>query len=54
MDNFAIWVLVGDTLLGTMIFIGFALAVKGLAGELDVEVPQIKPADQPRTVEHKV
>ncbi|MBI5033798.1 MAG: hypothetical protein HZB51_25040 [Chloroflexi bacterium] len=53
MENFAIWVLVGDTLLGTLIFIGFALAVKGLAGELDVEVPQVKPVETPKTVLHK-
>lgn len=53
MENLAIWILIGDTLLGTLIFIGFALAVKGLAGELDVEVPQINPADKSKPVEHK-
>ena len=45
MENMAIWVLVGDTLLGTLIFIGFALAVKGLAGE--IEMPQVEPTEKP-------
>ncbi|MBI5649794.1 MAG: hypothetical protein HZC40_05005 [Chloroflexi bacterium] len=53
MENMAIWVLVGDTLLGTLIFIGFALAVKGLAGEMEIETPLITPTEAPRVAEHK-
>ena len=47
MENMAIWVLLGDTLLGTLIFIGFALAVKGLAGE--IEMPHVEPPEEPVT-----
>ncbi len=46
MENYAIWILVGDTLLGTVIFIGFALAVKALAGEAKVELPEVKPVEK--------
>lgn len=55
MENYALWILIGDTLLGTVIFIGFALAVKGLAGEMKVEVPEIKPMEKPagRSAESK-
>ena len=53
MENMAIWILVGDTLLGTLIFIGFALAVKGLAGEIEKpELPEIKSAEK-RSAESK-
>ncbi|MBI5879715.1 MAG: hypothetical protein HZB53_18880 [Chloroflexi bacterium] len=47
MENFAIWVLVGDTLLGTVLFVIFALAVKGLAGEIEVEAPKPKTTEKP-------
>jgi len=47
MENYALWILIGDTLLGTVIFIGFALAVKGLAGEIEKPaLPEIKPAEK--------
>ena len=53
MENYALWILIGDTLLGTVIFIGFALAVKGLAGEIEKpELPEIKPVEK-RTAESK-
>jgi hypothetical protein len=55
MENYAIWILVGDTLLGTLLFVIFALAVKGLAGEIDVQIPKVKlekPAN-PRTATPK-
>ncbi len=45
MENYAIWVLLGDTLLGSVIFVFFALAVKGLAGEIKVETHEKKPAE---------
>lgn len=41
MENYAFWILLGDTLLGTVLFIGFALAVKGLAGEIEVPQPSV-------------
>ena len=47
MDNYAVLILIGDTLLGTVLFIGFALAVKGLAGELKTETPEAKPVAKP-------
>ena len=47
MEGYALWVLLGDTFLGTLIFIGFALAVKGLAGEIEKpELPEIKPVEK--------
>lgn len=53
MEGYALWVLIGDTLLGTIIFIGFAFAVKGLAGEIEKPtLPEIKPVEK-RTVESK-
>ena len=53
MENYALWILIGDTLLGTVIFIGFALAVKGLAGEIEKpELPEIKSVEK-RTAESK-
>lgn len=42
MENYALWILVGDTLLGTLIFVAFAFAVKGLAGEIKIEKPEVK------------
>ena len=53
MENYALWILIGDTLLGTVIFIGFALAVKGWAGEIEKpELPEIKLAEK-RVAESK-
>ena len=46
-ENFAIWVLVGDTLLGTVLFVIFALTVKGLAGEIEVKVPKPETTEKP-------
>jgi hypothetical protein len=54
MENYALWILIGYTLLGTLIFVAFAFAVKGLAGEIDKpELPEIKPAEK-RAAESKV
>jgi hypothetical protein len=55
MENYAIWILIGDTLLGTLLFVIFALAVKGLAGEIKVETPEIKleKPEEPRSAAHK-
>ena len=51
MENYALWVLIGDTLLGTLLFVGFAFAVKGLAGEVKLEKPEIEKADKTAVVQ---